>query len=105
MGVGTAICIDLGRPGKSSGVIEGDFDVDYQNSKVRRKIQKFRNFRKITKYHEMIGNDQKSVWEDHLGVGMVICILMFVLYCEEAAKVRQTTFFQHALLFITCSDI
>ena len=28
LGVGTAIFIDLGRPGRSSGIIERDFDVD-----------------------------------------------------------------------------
>ena len=37
LGVGTAIFIDLGRSGRSSGIIDGDFGVDSQNSKVMRK--------------------------------------------------------------------
>ena len=75
LGVGTAIFIDLGCPGRYSGVVQGDFDVDSQNSKVGyggENYDFFLNFRKVTKYHEMIGNDQKSVWEHHLGVGTVI---------------------------------
>ena len=74
LGVGTVIFIDLGRPGRSSGIIERDFDVDSQNSKVMRNFCFFRIFRKVTKYHEMIGNYQKSVWEHHLGVGTAIFI-------------------------------
>ena len=31
------------------------------------KTKKFRIFQKLIKLHEMIGNDQKSVWEYHLG--------------------------------------
>ena len=34
----------------------------------------FRKFPKVTKLHEMTGNDQKSVWEHHLGVGKNIFI-------------------------------
>ena len=34
LSVGTAIFSDLGCPGRYSGVIEGDFEVYYQNSKV-----------------------------------------------------------------------
>ena len=45
LGVGTAVFVDLGRPGRSSGVIEGYFEVDSQNSKVSQKT-----FRKATKY-------------------------------------------------------
>ena len=32
----------------------------------------FRKLPKVTKLHEMTGNDQKSVWEYHLGVGTMI---------------------------------
>ena len=31
----------------------------------------FENSQKSQKVHEMTGNDQKSVWEHHLGVGKV----------------------------------
>ena len=31
------------------------------------KIEKFRFLQKFIKLHEMTGNDQKSVWECHLG--------------------------------------
>ena len=51
LGVGTAIFIDLGRPGRSSAIIERDFDVDSQNSKVMRKRFFFRN---VTKSLEII---------------------------------------------------
>ena len=69
LGVGRALFNHLGRPGRSSGIIKRDFDVDSQNSKVMRKSYFFIYFRKVTKYHEMIRNEQKSVWEHHLGVG------------------------------------
>ena len=37
-------------------------------------ITHFRKFPNVTKLHEMTGNDQKSVWEHHLGVGTAIFI-------------------------------
>ena len=40
------------------------------------KIKQIRFFQKVIKLHEMTGNDQKSVWEYHLGVKSVyICDL------------------------------
>ena len=35
------------------------------------KIENYIFFQKFIKFHEMTGNDQKSVWEYHLGVKMV----------------------------------
>ena len=62
--VGKLMFNDLGRPGRSSGIIERDFDVDSYNSKVT-------CFLKVSKSHEMIGHYQKRVWEHHLGVGTI----------------------------------
>ena len=56
LGVGKVIFIDLGRPGRSSGIIERDFDVDSQNSKVMRKSYFFSKF---SKTHEISRNDWK----------------------------------------------
>ena len=56
---------DLGCPGRYSGVLESDFHVDSQNPKVwygGEKFETFRNISKVTKFHEMNGNDQQSVW-------------------------------------------
>ena len=36
------------------------------------KVENFRFLQKLIKLHEMTGNDQKSVWEYHLGVRTVI---------------------------------
>ena len=61
---------DVGCPGRYSSVQESDFHVDYQNPKVGYGGELFDNFRKIpkvTKLHEITGNEQKSVWEHHLG--------------------------------------
>ena len=75
MGVETVHFGDLGRPGRYSGVHEGDFHVDSQNPKVGHGGENFENFRKVskvTKVYVMNGNDQQSVWDHHLGVGTVI---------------------------------
>ena len=69
---------DFGCPGRYSGVLESDFHVDSQNPKVGgyggESFETFRNFPKVTKLHEMTGNDQKMLWEHHLGVGTAIFI-------------------------------
>ena len=77
LGAETIHFIDLGCPGRYYGVLESDFHVDSQNSKVGyggEHFDWFINFQKVTKLHEMTGTEQKSVWEHHLGVGKVICI-------------------------------
>ena len=75
LGAETIHCGDLGCPGRYSGVLQSDFHVDSQNPKVwRRNFETFPKFPKVTKFHEMTGNDEDSVWEHHLGVGTAIFI-------------------------------
>ena len=74
MGVETIHFGGLGRPGRYSGIHEGDFHVDSENPKVGHggeNFEKFRKVSKVTKIHVMTGNDQQSVWEYHLGVKRV----------------------------------
>ena len=44
LGVRTLFLCDLGCPGRYSGVLEGDFHVDYQNTKVGYGGESFENF-------------------------------------------------------------
>ena len=68
LGVETIHFCDLGCPGRYYGVLESDF-YGGETIKVLRK------FPKVTNVYEMTGNDQKSVWEHHLGTGAVIFIV------------------------------
>ena len=60
---------DLWFSWKYSGVLERDLEVDFEGSKVGFGVVFFFFF--VTKLHEMTGNDQKSAWEHHLGVGTI----------------------------------
>ena len=59
LGVGRVIFSDLGCPGRYSGVVEGDFHVDYQNPKVGYGGEFFETFSKISKSHKTSRNDWK----------------------------------------------
>ena len=72
--VRTVMFCDLGCPGRYSSVLESDFHEDSQNPKVGyggEIFEKIRKFPKVTKLHEMTGNDKKIAWEHHLGVGTI----------------------------------
>ena len=94
LGVVTVIFIDLGRPGRSSGIIERDFDVGSQNAKVMRDAKTF-CFSKFSKSHEISRNYWKwsetclgascGCWNGHFRSGSCMTFMRIPFGARSAA--------------------